>query len=77
MKNQRERLLDYMKEHGSIDPMQALNELGIYRLSARINELRSDGISISSTPKKVTNRYGEDCRVAEYQLHQPVVRKYQ
>ena len=32
---QAERLLAYLQQHGSITPMQAWQELGIYRLAAR------------------------------------------
>jgi|TARA_R100000353_G_scaffold167352_1_gene129390 hypothetical protein len=41
--SQNKKLLSYLKKNGSIDPMQSLNELGIYRLAARIYDLRSKG----------------------------------
>ena len=41
--SQNKKLLIYLKNNGSIDPMQSLNELGIYRLAARIYDLRSKG----------------------------------
>ncbi len=41
--SQNKKLLSYLKDNGSIDPMQSLNELGIYRLSARIYDLRLQG----------------------------------
>tara|TARA_R100001510_G_C7572172_1_gene148175 strand:+ start:120 stop:305 length:186 start_codon:yes stop_codon:yes gene_type:complete len=41
--SQNKKLLSYLKNNGSIDPMQSLNELGIYRLAARIYDLRSKG----------------------------------
>jgi hypothetical protein len=31
-----ERVLQYMQDFGSINPMQALGDLGCYRLGARI-----------------------------------------
>jgi len=34
-------------EYGSINPIQALRHLGVFRLAARINDLRADGIAIS------------------------------
>lgn len=66
--SQNARLLDHLKSHGSINPMQAWNELGIYRLGARAFDLRKDGYNIISTLVEVPNRFGEVCKVAEYQL---------
>lgn len=43
-------------------------ELGVYRLAARINELREKGYKIGSRSKQVLNRFGEKCRVSEYYL---------
>lgn len=62
------RLLDYLMSGRAIDPMQAWSELGIYRLSARVHELREQGYSIVNQGRTVKNRYGEDCKVASYRL---------
>lgn len=35
-----QRLASYLRVHKKINPMQAIRELGIYRLGARIYELR-------------------------------------
>jgi len=45
-------LLGYLERNGSINPIQAFNELGIYRLSARIKDLRDSGKDIKTTTKK-------------------------
>jgi hypothetical protein len=68
MQSQNERLLDHLIAKGKIDPLEAWVELGIYRLGARIFDLRQTGINITSANKKVTNRFGETCRVACYEL---------
>lgn len=68
MQTQNDRLLDYLKKHGAIDPLKAWTELGIYRLGARIFDLREAGHNINRTLEKVQNRFGEDCRVALYSL---------
>lgn len=44
--NQKQLVLDYMREYGSIEPMQALRDLGVYRLASRISDLRKDGHNI-------------------------------
>lgn len=65
---QAQRILDYMQEHGSITQLEALKDLGVFRLASRISELRKNGHQISSQMVKVENRYGETCRVKRYCL---------
>lgn len=65
---QTERLLGYLAENGSITPLQALNELGIFRLASRISDLRKMGYTISGKMEKVKNRFGEDICVKRYFL---------
>lgn len=66
--NQSERLLEHLIERGSIDPLQAWSELGIYRLAPIICDLRRSGVEIEKEMIKVKNRFGEDCRVELYKL---------
>lgn len=63
-----QRILDYMIDHGSITQLQALKDLGVFRLASRISELRKNGHQISSEMVQVKNRYGETCRVKKYRL---------
>lgn len=63
-----ERLLDYLNTHDSITQMEALNELGIFRLASRISDLKRQGYIIDRKMIVVQNRYGESCCVAEYRL---------
>jgi hypothetical protein len=46
--SQNKRLLKFMRKHGSIAPMKALFKLGIYRLGARIWDLKKQGHNIKS-----------------------------
>jgi hypothetical protein len=63
-----DRLLHWFKKSSStIDPLTAWEELGIYRLAARINNLRERGHDINTNTKEVCNRFGEPCRVAVYE----------
>jgi hypothetical protein len=66
--NQKQRLLCYLKENGTINPLQAWASLGIYRLSDAIYRLRKDGHSIQTNDIDVNNRFDEKCTVAEYFL---------
>jgi len=65
--SQCDRLLDRLKR-GPITPMEAWSELGIYRLGARIFDLKASGHDIDRELVPVSNRFGEECRVAQYRL---------
>lgn len=45
--NQTQQVLEYMKTHGSIDPMRAVNDLGCFRLAARIADLKAQGVPVA------------------------------
>lgn len=63
---QQGRLILYLERHGKIDPLQAWKELGIYRLSDTVYQLRKKGYDIGTRRKNVRNKFGEKCKVAEY-----------
>jgi hypothetical protein len=48
MKPSAEAVADHLARHGSITGLEALRELGVYRLAARIQELRESGMSIDT-----------------------------
>jgi len=66
--NQEERLLDYLKTNGSVNPLDAWKELGIYRLSAVIFLLRERGYNIETKRNSMLNKFEELCNYAEYEL---------
>lgn len=66
---QKQRLLGYLNWRGSVTPLVAWTELGIYRLSATIFELRKEGVNIKTTFVDVKNKFEESCHVAKYTLH--------
>ena len=64
-----ERVLQYIKDFGSINPAQAFLDLSCYRLGARIYDLRhKHGYSIKKTTVSAKTRYGEAVSYAEYRL---------
>ena len=67
--SQEKKILEYIKEHGSITTLDAFTDLGCARLSARIANLRSKGIDIVSEQVSVRNRFGQTCHVARYSLN--------
>lgn len=66
--SQNDRVLKYMKDFGSINPLQALGDLGVMRLASRISDLKDDGWLITKRMVKGVNRWGEKISYAEYKL---------
>lgn len=65
---QREKILQYIEENGSITPLDALREFGCMRLASRVSELKRDGYPISVKMETSKNRNGEPVRYARYTL---------
>ena len=61
-----ERLEKYFKDFGSITQLEALADLGIFRLASRISEMKKDGFEIKDKQECVLNRYGEKCYIKRY-----------
>ena len=53
---------------GPLTSAQALAELGVGRLGARVYDLRAMGHDIHTETLDVINRFGDQCRVARYRL---------
>lgn len=70
MATQCERVLKYMHDFGSINPVQAMSDLGVMRLGARIWDLKKAGHPITRKMVKKKNRYGEPVSFAEYRLEE-------
>ena len=65
---QHERIHNYLQENKYITGREALLDLGIYRLSARISEMMQDGIPIKKKRITVKNRFNESCSIMQYSL---------
>lgn len=68
---QNEKILSYLRKFGKMTQRDAI-WLGIYRLPARICELRQAGYNIPNELKLVHNADGSTSRVAEYRLIEDV-----
>ena len=66
--NQDTRLMDYLKANQEINPLEAWQELGIYRLSAVVHNLRKEGVDITTERKTAFNKWNEKCSFANYKL---------
>jgi hypothetical protein len=64
---QNEQLLTRLRV-GPVEPLTALHELGIYRLGARIFELKAAGHVIEAERVTVKNRNGGTTSYARYTL---------
>jgi hypothetical protein len=65
---QNARLLGYLKKYGNITQIEALTELGIFRLASRINDLKNKGHNIIGQMVDVENRFGEKVKIKRYFL---------
>ena len=68
MNTQCYRVMEYMKEHGSITQREADRELGVMRLASRISDLKRSGVHITRRMVKAKNRFDEQVSFAEYRL---------
>jgi hypothetical protein len=60
---QNQQIKSYLEKGKSITPIDALNKFGCFRLAARINELRKDGLNIVT---KIVTKEGKT--YASYKL---------
>jgi len=67
--NQKERVLAYVRLHGSITPEEARETYSITRLAAVIFDLKELGHTFVEPTKivKGKNKFGEPCTWAKYQ----------
>lgn len=65
---QSEMILEILESDGCITPLDAIRELGCFRLSARIYDLKKLGYDIKRRIKTSVNRFGNDVQFAEYYM---------
>ena len=66
------KIVKYMNDFGSITPVQAMKDLGVMRLAARISDLEAEGWQIEHERETGENRYGEKTTYARYRMKQVV-----
>lgn len=58
-KSQKQKVISYIRKHGSITSVEAFKALGVTRLSAIIYYLKEDGFKMTPSPKSArTERTG-------------------
>ena len=70
---QQARLLAVLLQGERVHPLRAWRALGIYRLSDTVFNLRALGWPVVTGRLDVTNRFDEQCHVAEYCLEPPAI----
>lgn len=66
--SQRERIIQYIRDFGSITSWEAVKDLGCMRLGARIFELKKQGFTFGERLEKGKNRYGDPCHWKRFYL---------
>lgn len=65
---QRDMILKYIQDNGSITAYEAVKEIGCLQLAARLCELKELGYRFEKTTIRTKNRYGYPCHYDEYRL---------
>lgn len=66
--NQGDKILKYLKDFGSITAYEAVIDLGITQLAARLCELKARGYEFDKEMQIGKNRYGENTHYIRYSL---------
>ena len=60
-------VLEYLNRYGTITPLDALREIGCFRLAARIHDLEQKGYHIPRKTIEVTGKKtGKKVRITQY-----------
>lgn len=65
---QKDRIINYIRQFGSITSRDAYNDLGITQLATRIKELKDLGYEFKTEWESSKNRFGEDVSFKRYYL---------
>lgn len=65
---QKQRIINYIRQFGSISSWEAYSDLGITQLGARIDQLKKEGFLFKTEWESNTNRFGEKTEYKRYYL---------
>lgn len=68
MSRQQTLIMEHLKLHKTITPMEAFSIYGITKLATRISELRRQGVLILGDWVETENVYGDKVRYKSYRL---------
>ena len=66
--NQREKIINHIRQHGSLTSFEAYTELGITQLATRISELEEQGYVFKKEWTSRKNKNGETKYFKKYYL---------
>ena len=66
--SQKDRIINYIRQFGSITSWEAYQDLGVMQLGARIDQLQKDGYVFTTEWENKKNRYGENVSFKRYYL---------
>ena len=66
--SQKDRIINYIREFGSISSWEAYSDLGVTQLGARIDQLKKEGYEFKTEWETSKNRFGEPVSYKRYYL---------
>ena len=63
-----QRIIEYIRQFGSISTLEAFRDLGVARLASRIHDLKGQGYIFMTETKTTKNRFGENTSYKVYKL---------
>lgn len=69
---QRQRIINYIREFGSITSWEAYSDLGITQFATRVKELKEEGYEFKTEWESKKNRYGEPVSFKRYSLEEMI-----
>lgn len=66
--SQKDRIINYIRQFGSITSWEAYQDLGVMQLGARIDQLQKEGYVFRTEWESKKNRYGENVSFKRYYL---------
>lgn len=70
---QKDRVLNYIRQFGSISSIEAYTDLGITQLGARIDDLQKEGYEFKKEWQEGKNRFNEPITYKKYSLVDDVI----
>ena len=72
--SQKQRIINYIRQFGSISSWEAYKDLGVTQLVTRIKELKEQGYEFRTEWENSTNRFGERTDYKRYYLADMIAR---
>jgi hypothetical protein len=63
-----QRIIEYIRQFGSISTLEAFRDLGVARLASRIHDLKAQGYVFETETKTAKNRFNENTTFKVYRL---------